>query len=181
VIKTNKFSKPARKRRWHYLIAAPVAAALVILTGVAPANAWYYSGGMPYATYSIKPWNYNSTWTTPMNNALASWNAHGKVNITKSSRAAAYVTVASYSAAWYGLYTPGTNTFNIKLNSRTLAAAAGVFANVSRSTFAHELGHSLSLADNPVTDSASLMKHNRNRNTLYSPTSWDNACVNSVY
>lgn len=116
-----------------------------------------------------------------MNNALASWNAHGKVNITKSDRAAAYVTVASYSATWYGLYTPSFGAFNIKLNSRTIARDAGVFANFSRSTFAHELGHSLSLADNPVTDSASLMKHNRNRNTLYNPTSWDNARVNSVY
>lgn len=163
------------------LLAAPVAAALVLVGGVAPANAWYYSRGMPYATYSIKPWNYNSTWSTPMNNALASWNTHPKVNITKSAQAAAYVTVASYSDTWYGLYTPGWNTYNAKLNSRTISRDATNFANFARSTWAHELGHSLSLADNPVTDSASIMKHSRNRNVVVNPTTWDRARVSSVY
>lgn len=174
-----------RLSAWRIVTAMLFATALA-LTSVTPASATYYGGGMPSATFRIKPWSYNSTWQTPMNNALSSWNsASSKVNITKSSSAAAYVTATQYSDTWYGLYSysgiPAFRVFDIKLNSRTIAADASNIANFIRSTFAHELGHALSLADNPNTTSASLMKHSRNRNTLYTPRIYDINDVNSFY
>jgi hypothetical protein len=181
-------SKTMRRRKvlgWRATAAFLFTGALA-LTSVAPASATYYGGGMPSATFQIKPWSYNSTWQTPMNSALSSWNsASSKVNITKNSSSAAYVTAAQYSDTWYGLYSysgiPVWRVFDIKLNSRTIAADASNVTNFIRSTFAHELGHSLSLADNPSTSSASLMKHSRDRNTLYTPQTYDINDVNSFY
>jgi hypothetical protein len=157
-----------------------------VLSSEMPASAIYYSGGMPSATFSIKPWNYNSTWQSPLDSALASWNATATpANLTKSSGAAATLTVSSVSDTWYGLYTPTGiwpfRSFTIRLNSRTISADAINVSNFIRSTFAHELGHGLSLGDNPTTSASSLMKHSRNRNTMYLPQSYDIAEVNSYY
>lgn len=168
------------------LVSSTALAVFLLNVGELPANATYYSGGMPSATFSIKPWNYNSTWQSPLNSALASWNATSTpANITKSTSATATLTVSSTSDTWYGLYTPTGiwpfRSFTIKLNSRTIGADATNLSNFIKSAFAHELGHSLSLGDNPTTSSSSLMKHSRNRNTLYLPQNYDVAEVNAYY
>jgi hypothetical protein len=165
------------------LISSMVLTAFLLIVSELPARATYYSGGMPSATFSIKPWNYNSTWQTPLNAALASWNATATpANITKSTGATATLTVSSTSDTWYGLYTPTGiwpfRSFTIRLNSRTISADASNVSNFIRSSFAHELGHGLSLGDNPTTSAPSIMKHSRDRNTLYVPQSYDITEVN---
>jgi len=178
---------PNQKRNTTFQkLGALLLAVALTFALVTPANATYFSGGMPSATYQIKPWNYNSQWQEPMDNSLSSWNsASSKVNITKNNNASAYVTAAQYDEDWYGLYTysfiPLFRTFNIKLNARTIAADASNRPNFIRSVFVHELGHSLSLADNPNTSQNSIMKYSRNRNTLYTPQSYDITDVNSFY
>ncbi|MFM2412056.1 MAG: hypothetical protein RLZZ587_389 [Actinomycetota bacterium] len=168
------------------LVSSAALAAILAIFSELPASAIYYSGGMPSATFSIKPWNYNSTWQSPLNSALASWNATATpANIAKSTSATATLTVSSTSDTWYGLYTPTGiwpfRSFTIKLNSRRIGADASNLSNFIKSAFAHEIGHGLSLGDNPTTSSSSLMKHNRDRNTLYLPQSYDIAEVNAYY
>jgi len=51
----------------------------------------------------------------------------------------------------------------------------------AQSTTTHELGHGLSLADDPNTSASSLMKHNRNRTTVGSPTAYDKSEVLRIY
>ena len=90
---------------------------------------------------------------------------------------------------WYGLYTPKSqNTsyysgryFTIQINSRTINQAASNLSSFIRSVTVHELGHALSLADNPNTTSTSIMKYSRNRNSLVSPTPYDRNNVSARY
>ena len=53
-----------------------------------------------------------------------------------------------------------------------------------RSVFAHELGHTVGLADNPAgagDANGSLMNHGRDRNVVLGPTSFDITSVNMLY
>lgn len=158
----------------HRVVMAVLLGCAVVVSTVLPASATYYSGGLGYGDFQIKPYSYNSTWQTPMDTAITSWNnLSGPANITKSSGAWAWVEADSYPDTWYGLYTPYFGYFRIQLNSRTISRDAGTSAYFwIRSTFAHELGHGLSLADNPPV-TPSLMRHDRNRSTIYYPQSYD--------
>ena len=54
--------------------------------------------------------------------------------------------------------------------------------NIIQGVFAHELGHSLGLKDNPSTTlNLSLMNQDRNRNIVTEPTSFDAISVNMLY
>lgn len=131
-------------------------------------------------------------WDSPtgyFNDARTRWNntSGTGVSIGKSSSAAATMTAARYSQDWYGLYTYSGlrslgRSFTIKVNARSLSEAAG--SNLSKwiaSTSTHELGHALSLKDNPDTTKASLMKHSRNRTTVIKPQSYDISEVKRIY
>lgn len=90
--------------------------------------------------------------------------------------------------AWYGLYSPTgsrnpSRTFSIKVNTKKLSAdaPAASYWTWVRSSATHELGHALSLNDNPGTTSASLMKHSRNRATIYLPQTYDKNEVKAIY
>lgn len=163
-------------------MACVVAIVLGGVVTVAPASATYYQSlcsGL--GTWRIKPWNYNATWQTPMNNARASWNASAKLEIIQDSTVASSVTAASYSSDWYGWYTYNSGVRTIQLNSRTINRDATNLTNWIRSTFAHELGHGFCLGDNPFTTSASLMKHSRTRSTVYVPQTYDWTDINNNY
>lgn len=69
----------------------------------------------------------------------------------------------------------------IHINSRRIAEDASTWNTFARSVVTHEFGHSLLLPDNPDTTSASIMKHNRNRNTIYLPQTWDRNRVSEIY
>lgn len=162
--------------------------ALVVTAVATPASATYYSGGMPTRSFNVKPSGINDTWVGFLDTSRANWNGSGAgTSIGRSSSAAAVFTAGRYSASWYGLYTPhgirGINrTFTIQVNARTLEADSGSnFTKWILSTSTHELGHALSLADNPNTSSSSLMKHSRNRTTLQKPTSYDVSEVQRIY
>jgi hypothetical protein len=152
------------------------------------ASADYYSGGMPSRSWNVKPVGINDTWIGFLDTGRSNWNGSGAgTSIGRSSSAASTFTAGRYDQSWFGLYQPygirGINrTFAIKVNARTLAASSG--ANMTawcRSTTTHELGHGLSLADNPGTSSASLMKHSRNRTTVQKPQTYDVSEVQRIY
>jgi hypothetical protein len=108
-------------------------------------------------------------------------------HIGRSSSAAATFTAGSYPQSWYGVYKPHgvrhvNRTFDIQVNVRTLQDDAGShFTTWCYSTTTHEIGHSLSLDDDPNTSQASLMKHTRDRTTVGFPTGYDEAEVRRIY
>jgi hypothetical protein len=178
--------------RWRRRVLAVVASGALFalpasLLTAAPAQATYYSGGMPSAHFYIKPYSYNSQWQPHLDQALTNWyNTPTKAWIQKSSSASSWLTADYYNDTWYGLYSPyGSGSgryFHIQLNSRTISGDASNFGNFVTSCFVHELGHGLSLADNPpVAWNASIMRHDRNRNTMTTPQQYDINEVNRFY
>ncbi|MEV4628665.1 hypothetical protein AB0J90_20580 [Micromonospora sp. NPDC049523] len=170
------------------IVVAAVIVATVTLQPVGPARATYYSGGMWSAHFPIRSYSYNSTWQVPLDRALTNWyNTPTAAWIEKSASAPSWLEASSFPDTWFGLYTPyGSGSgryFRIQMNSRTLSASSGGnFANWVTSSFTHELGHALSLNDNPpVAASASLMRHDRNRATLTTPQQYDINDVNNFY
>lgn len=183
-------SRTGRSRR--QLLATIASTAVLALTGVAisatPAQATYYSGGMPSAHFYIKPYSYNDQWQPNLDQALTNWyNTPTPAWIQKSSSASSWLTAAYLSDTWYGLYTPyGSGSgryFHIQLNSRTISGDAGSnFAHWVTSCFTHELGHGLSLNDDPpVSANSSIMRHDRNRSTVTTPQQYDINDVNAFY
>ncbi|WP_405010831.1 hypothetical protein [Kitasatospora sp. NBC_01539] len=167
-------------------------AALVTVAGVgvqtAPqaAHATYWSGGMPSASFSIRTFSYNSTWQTPLTAAISNWNGTPTpAAIGTLSNSPNTLSVTSYADTWYGLYTStgsrnSSRTFSIKLNTTTIVRDATNWNNMVTRVFGHELGHGLSLVDNPSTSAASIMKY-ESWNTLVKPTTYDIDDVNAIY
>jgi hypothetical protein len=173
-------------RRSISSLCALLLAGLAFATFAMPASASFYSGGMYYAKFTIQPYSYNSTWQGPLNQALANWVATPTcANPYKSSASESSLTATQFADGWYGLYTPHgsgqTRYFTIQLNSRTIAHDATNVGNFITSAFTHELGHALSLADDPATAAATIMSHARNRNTMTKPQTYDINDVNNFY
>ena len=155
--------------------------------GASAANADYFAGGMPSKKNSVKYVGVNSTYVNHFDNARFRWNALSGVTFGKSNAAKNTMTAARYSSSWYGLYTSKglrnrSRTFTIQVNARSIQEDSG--RNMSKwiaSTSTHELGHALSLDDNPKTSKASLMKYSRNRSTVISPQPYDVSEVKRIY
>ncbi|MFC7246779.1 hypothetical protein ACFQO7_30250 [Catellatospora aurea] len=172
------------RRALGHAVTAFVTALVAAIAWQAPAGATLSGNGMAHADFQIKPYSYNSQWQGPMDKAISNWNVTATpVWITKSSSAPSWVTAASYSNTWYGLYSTHWNFgryFDIKLNSRTIAADASNFSNFVTAVFVHELGHGLNLADNPSTSQASRMKYGL-WDSQTTPQQYDINDVNSYY
>jgi hypothetical protein len=187
----NNKTLSTRKSKW----AVKAAQAAVVGSGVLglvmtnglPAQADYYSGGMPSRTFNYRTHGINPTWVSIYDTANIRWNQRVSSHIGRSTSARADATAGSYSQSWYGQYSPHgvraiNRTFTIKVNVRTLSRDGGShFSDWCYSTTTHEIGHALSLTDDPHTSSASIMKHNRNRTTSQLPTSYDISEVNRIY
>lgn len=152
------------------------------------AKAEYYSGGVGTHKFNVQISGVNSTWYNHIKAGVNSWNGipASRPSITVLDPTPSRVaTAGSYSATWYGLYTPTltreNRAFTIKVNARTLTRDAGSnLTSWARSTSTHEFGHALSQADNPSTPSLSIMKHSRDR-TRITPYNYDINGVRSVY
>lgn len=161
--------------------------AFVLVAGGTAAHADYYSGGMPSRTFAVRMVGINDTWVNCFWHGAGYYNGNAGAHITQTPGAASTFTAGRYSQSWYGLYSPHgirsiNRTFDIQVNARTLEQDSGSqMANWMKSTCAHEVGHSLSLADNPNTTRASLMKHNRNRSTMIYPQAYDLEEIERIY
>lgn len=163
----------------HRGAVALVAAALIVFPG-GPASAHYSGNGMSAPNLHIKPYSYNSTWTTPMNAAVANWHSHCRFSAKKHSNYVSVVQVVSASTdnryGWYQRHS--SSRFTITLNSSKINADATNFSNFVQSVLAHEFGHGLHLAHNSLT---SIMNTSRNRNVLRTWQSHDGSDVNQYY
>ena len=164
-----------------------VMTAVLTLTVSQPARADYFSGGMPSRSFNVRMVGINPTWVACFDHGAGWWNGEAGARIWSTSTAASTFTAGRYSQSWLGHYQGHgirhiNRTFTIQVNARTLQEQSGAhMTQWMRSTCAHELGHSLSLADNPNTSQSSLMKHNRNRTTLQGPTAYDIREVERIY
>ncbi|WP_141538601.1 hypothetical protein [Isoptericola jiangsuensis] len=146
---------------------AIVAAGGLVVGASAPAEATYYSGGVGTNQFSVQITGVNSTWNGYLKNGITKWSAtysETGTSIANSSNSPRKMTASNYNTTWLGLYTPsGTRSnrsFTIKANaSRINDMTGGTFARWAKFTSTHELGHALSLADNPNTTRASVMKY----------------------
>lgn len=116
----------------------------------------------------------SSTWKPIIYASSNAWNStKARVNISfTTSNALCTLKVnsfqwkdGSYGKTYYNGY--GNNTCEIEIDSSTMKDESN---NFKQSVITHELGHIFDLGDNPVTNETSLMKHSRNRNTVYLPT-----------
>lgn len=126
----------------------------------------------------------SSSYTSVVKNSISAWNNSipGKINIYLNKNAPNTIYSGNYADSWigyYSFYTKNNKTykFNIYLNNRLLSKKS---SNYKQSTLVHELGHALSLADNPPS-SPSIMRYDRNRNTLITPQKDDINGVKNFY
>ncbi|CAL9547258.1 hypothetical protein SUDANB121_04380 [Nocardiopsis dassonvillei] len=171
------------------VLAALGTVVLVVALGAVPAHADYYSGGVGTTRFTVRYGAVNDTWIGFFNTGRSNWNNTTNTNIsitrTTSTSVNRVMTAGRYTENWYGLYSPsGTRanrSFTIRINARRLSEDSG--SNMTawcRSTSLHELGHALSLADNPNTTRLSVMKHSRDR-TRITPYAYDTAEVRRIY
>lgn len=175
-------------RRAVRLVACTSLATALTVAGTAVAHADYYDGGMPGRSFNVKAVGINNTWVAFLDTGRGNWNnANAGVSIGRKSNAKAEFTAGRYSQSWYGLYDPSgfrnvNRVFKIKVNARTIQRDSGSkMTEWCRSTVTHELGHALSLDDNPNTGRVSLMKHSRNRATVQKPQPYDVSEVKRIY
>src|SRR5512142_1221045 len=100
---TDERGSGGRLRRSLAAVAVSALAGVALsLAATAPANADYFSGGMPNAHILIEPYSYNSTWQTPMDQSLANWyNTPTPAWFEKNSSASNWVEAAQFSDTWY--------------------------------------------------------------------------------
>lgn len=122
----------------------------------------------------------NTAWLLNIADACLSWNGSGSgANIRTSNSVSSPHTIEVKEYDWdaFGrtITSPKGNVVKtssaIEINARMITGTE----KARRSTIAHEMGHLLWLNDNPSVDIAndSLMSHGRNRETVYSPRSFD--------
>lgn len=151
----------------------------------------------PYLSYRSQSGNVNvkystshsTKWINIFKNSIAAWNSSGaNVKITVTNNTKNLIQASPYKDSWLGVTISSVNSqryttkFRIKMNTRTINKAKPTnYSNYSRSTLVHEFGHVFGLCDNPRTSSPSIMKYNRNRNTMIKPQSFDIKNVNAIY
>lgn len=131
----------------------------------------------------------NTTWLLNIADACLSWNGSGSgANIRTSNSVSSPHTIEVNSFSWRdrgqtAKYPLGKNVAatrsTIEINIETCTGSS----KARQSTIAHEMGHLLWLSDSPSVPipNDSLMDGNRNRETVYSPRSFDVRNVNFRY
>lgn len=168
--------------------SAVILAAILVLVGATPASAVRYAGGMNKQVFCVQNPSVNPTWLAPINNGRNAWNNHASFpgSISNYSGCTSYLQVGSYGLGWFGLYSPLVTgyQYRIRLDSTNLnshiKAKGYTFANVVKSTTAHEFGHGLRLGDHTNLTSR-LMSGGRNRNVVTGPTTVEVNESNSYY
>ena len=156
---------PRQRARRRASVAAAVALVALPISAE-PASATYYSGGVGSPRFTVQITGVNSTWASYLRFGVGAWNATRDtgVQITTVSSSTRTMTAGSYDQTWLGLYTPGgtraNRSFTIQANARVVGlTTGGTYRQWARFVATHELGHALSMADNPPTSSASVMKY----------------------
>lgn len=116
----------------------------------------------------------NSTWLPIINASRNAWNnSNANTNITTTTTGTSKytLTVAAFpTETWYGLTTTllsndVATSAKIEINTSTIGSSTAF----RRSTVTHEFAHLMWLDDNPSTTDFSLMRHDRDREMIYTP------------
>lgn len=158
--------------------------------GTGPAHADYLEGGMSTPVFSIRTYGVNDTWANWFNGARHRWNdTPTPASIRRTIKDVPRdITAGRYDDSWLGNYkyagTRERRTFLIRVNARRLAEeiepGGRGFALAAIGTSVHELGHALSLADNPETSRSSIMKYSKPLTRTH-PYGYDIDEVNRIY
>jgi hypothetical protein len=148
-----------------------------------------YGGGYPSRTFNVRYLTTSGDWPARFNTARKRFNDAGVgANIGYNNQAAAWIEAKRYNNDWFAECARVralsiVTAFHIKINTKTIGAGApaGKYEAWVTSTATHELGHALRLNDNPSTSQSSLMKHDRDRSKIGSPTSYDKNNVRECY
>ena len=170
-----------------------------MMSVAAPASAspaYYYAGGVGTTQFGVGiDDNMNGTWSNFLRSGFAAWNntyttTHVAIGEVLVGPADKNVILGTLPSGTLGLYAPaGTRAnraFLITLDANQIINAPGRIASIgSWATFAtiHELGHSLSIIDNPNTSSTSVMKYHATSwsSPYQSPQTWDKNAVATIY
>ena len=129
--------------------------------------------------------DHNGIWQSAIINAVNAWNdsnAGTNISLTSSGSSPHKIEVSYTAENWYGVCIQYLNDTGLSsgstiiLNSRTLPQGTTIYdSNFRQSTAVHEIGHLLSLDDNPITDTvnASIMNGDRDRSAIFAPTAFD--------
>jgi len=153
---------------------------------------WYSTARIPLKTFEIATSLDDATWRYGMQQSVNNWN-NSSANITFAVSATAPHQVRAKPSiyAWVGAVFPydvsgaELKSFDIELNSRTIANEAIANGNSLGSTityvFLHELGHVLGLCDDPTTTQGqnTIMKWLTKLITV--PPTYDISSVNALY
>lgn len=153
------------------------------------ALATYISVGSPSPTVTLRPYSFDSPIHEAINASIIAWNFSGAgVQIQRSdSNSQNEIIAKSFSDTWYGMATQWKKTwftpyrYRIDINTRTISRDATSYGSFIQSVVVHEFGHIFWLADNPPGTNPSIMRHNRNRNTMVTPQVLDVTNVKNKY
>jgi hypothetical protein len=158
---------------------ATVLLILVVATAHTAQTALAYTlmnDGYYRKSYGINTSTYASSYATPINGAISSWNSAGVgVSVTGGSAPYANIMYAqSVADSYYGAYIPQvrnaayyphqTTQFKVIINTRTCSSLS---ATAKRSVVCHELGHSWGLNHEPIK--TAIMNSGRLRDVIYTP------------
>lgn len=157
----------------------------LIATSVSSINAYGLQNyGWKSTSIPIK-YDLNSEYRPIIEASIKAWNnVHPKIKIYYSSKASNVIYIGEYKESWVGYYSYYLNKkkqvtrFNIYINDRLVKSKTN---NYKQSVLVHELGHALSLADNPGNTKGTIMSYSRNRNKMITPQADDIAGVKKTY
>ena len=146
----------------------------------------YPSGTVPIAFGGL---NLNTTYSQAAMTSINAWSNIDGINISITAGTENKFYVSSYADAWYWLTTimhdgEDITKYTIKINSGKIDSDfPSNKYKAARSVFAHELGHVLGLDDLGGYENVniSIMKHNRDRTVVYTPTGLDIHRVRLLY
>lgn len=188
-----------RRNRAAGIGVALAAVSLVVSTLALPAQAarsdYYFSGGVGTNRFTMKiTGSMNSTWRGFLSSGISAWNGTYATTGTAISQTSGSTSktmrLGSLPSGTIGRYEYSGNrsnrTFRITvdaqqiINHRHRVSSIGSWAKF---TSMHELGHALSLKDNPSTTSSSIMTYKPMGWTgVYgSPRSYDRSSVAAIY
>lgn len=188
--------RPARAAN----LTAALAAVLLLVTALAvPAHAdrsdYYFSGGVGTNRFSMKiTGSMNATWRGFLASGISAWNgtysSTGTVISQTTGSSNKTMRLGSLPSGTIGRYEysgdRSNRTFRITVDAQQIIDHPNRVASIgawAKFTSMHELGHALSLKDNPSTSSASIMKYKGMgwAGVYGSPRSYDRSSVAAIY
>jgi len=148
----------------------------------------FLSYGYGSSSVFVYPYGFNDVWQPLINQSRANWNNTATpILFSISSSSNNHIYANQYEWDDYARMIPESvsgsqlTKFSLQINARRINEDATNFENFVQSVCVHELGHTIWLNDNPICSLPSIMKYDRNRNSMTSPTDYDVDGVNIKY